>query len=262
MLDLEDYCKKQRYTFENSIARKLNMIRDNYGIIAEAESLETLMAYRDRDNFKEIGDTVIVHSRSHRNADIIIETARLFRKYINQDVSELNTCLREIFKTNMSDEGILQYLEIADQYFDNHLSDITMVVLERYVYTSTRINRLKVDKAFEGIKKSKKPKELITHILRHDFSEYDKYIRDVDVWYNINYNDMSHLFATLDFVMEIHNNKSLKHREDVFLGFYQELNRAIEQGNTLEEKMELLYEYCREVKEKLVENVGELMYSA
>lgn len=83
-------------------------------------------------------------------------------------------------------------------------------------------------------------------------------IKDEELKQNIG-DDWKRVNRATKLVYKIHQNKSMYDQGQILVGFYEELNRAVSQGNNLDEKVKMLRQYCDEVEEQMKDNAEELM---
>lgn len=106
------------------------------------------------------------------------------------------------------------------------------------------------DKAFEAVNKAKNPKKMIIDILDGKYYNIGNcMLNDID-----HYKISTHIFETLDWVLDLHNGRTNSNKRRIQIGFFNELERAIEENGT-----QIIKQYCREVRAKIKKNADELM---
>lgn len=83
-------------------------------------------------------------------------------------------------------------------------------------------------------------------------------IQDEDFKENIR-DEWKYILRARRLVSEIHKKREPMDKGKILDGFYQELNRAIAQGNNYQEKVEMLMGYCNEVEQQMIDRADELM---
>lgn len=109
---------------------------------------------------------------------------------------------------------------------------------------------------FEIIKNSNV--EDIHSIWRGNYGKHLSAIEDKEFLKEITFKELKVIEPSYNLIINIHKDRS-KYHEKLISSFYEEMNRAISQGNDYKSKIKRLNEYCNQVKRQLMNNSEELM---
>lgn len=127
-------------------------------------------------------------------------------------------------------------------------------LIDDHVYQNNsgfhHVDDLASDKACEAVKASKNPEKMITDILKGEYYAISGWFPN----YEDHYEALSEAISTLDQVLEVHKNRDKDDRKRIIIGFYDQLQRAIEENG-----IEIIKQYCSEVRQKVRDNALELM---
>lgn len=154
-----------------------------------------------------------------------------------------------------SKSDIENYVAVVGRYSDyfKEMNKLFETIKE------TDFAELLVKRNYQAIVKSDNPIALIEKLLTSNHSMYRGEILDIEFREEANYEDLDILRKSYKTVMEIHSERKNKQRMDIIAGYYEQLNRAISQGNNLQNKRKYFRRYCAEVSRKIIENASDLM---
>lgn len=153
-------------------------------------------------------------------------------------------------KTNT--ETALKAAEVIKKYNNFEIADVINRCVDHVA--SLDYDELLLDQAYESIQKSKNPQKRMFELLTNVYSNVRKKV-DLD----LSYDHLELILQTYEFVLDIHQERNTDDRVKILDGFYQELNRSVAQGRNYKEKVELLEQYCNEVKQRVQDEASELM---
>lgn len=227
--------------------KKIGVGKDHIAFLKDSAWLLRIMLlekYADKCTTPEI--TSLISGTVARDESIIdfVEKNKDHKNF-----SEAVSCLHfhALKKNDFKD-----YIDLFDKYIDND-------EVFSYLYNSSgwyeHVKELLTDRAYNHLRKGLRA---IQDILDTDFSvEEDR--MDKEVYDKLSYKDMAYVKKTADFVREIHKNRGTSHKVEVIQNFYSEMNRAIAQADEFKEKRLNVLQYCTEVKQKMIENMRDLM---
>lgn len=135
------------------------------------------------------------------------------------------------------------------EYFCDALLDLDMAKIE-----NNKLRQLFSKRAALDIEREANPTALIKKIISKDFGIEDDIFDDY-----VSYKDIELVENTLDFVLGIHEERSEDSKLEIEEAFYDELNRAMDQGTDEQSRIQNLREYCRQVRYRMEQNADELM---
>lgn len=124
---------------------------------------------------------------------------------------------------------------------------------------NVRPNRLLSERAYQEVKKSKKPRQMIHNLMVKQYMQLYASIKDGVFAQKVSYDDLELLEQTEQFVVNMTKERDLKDRTIIENGFWDEFNRAINQGETFEEKSRYLRQYCRDVQKLMKDNAIDIL---
>lgn len=107
------------------------------------------------------------------------------------------------------------------------------------------------DEVYESVRDSKNPGRLIKRVLTQGYKSLMKY--------EFKHQEMEIVLDTIDLIHEVHKKREKNQLCRIVNGFYQELDRAVNQGNDYNSRLKMLKEYCNDVQKQMRDNVDELM---
>lgn len=191
----------------------------------------------------------------HKSGKDFVNTLEMLKLYHNKSFFGVGYVVNRT-ATLSHDDSYRKIIQIYDRYHDNKHSNITKAIMglgrdlgyEKLDFDN--LDQLLSARAYNEIKKTKNPTNLIKKIISKYYGEAH-HIMDPE----IGFSDLDLVRETLDFVLNVHNNRTVQQRNQIEEGFYDELQRAMDQGD----KSYMLRQYCIEVKNRIKENVGDLM---
>lgn len=181
---------------------------------------------------------------------------KFLKKYSDKD---LVPAAVTIFNTTLGAKSVdvaKAVIDIFDEYIDQ--SSAIARAYERIPKENLKKayhSQLLSDKAKDAVLKSRNPEQLVYNLLTRNYSpDLIDSIKD-----KISYEDLDLVYDTVALIKEIHQKRNPNHRLWLIGSFYQELNRAINQGNSYRAKIGNLRQYCREVQKEMKQNIEDLM---
>lgn len=154
-----------------------------------------------------------------------------------------------------SKDDALNALHLFEKYlgFDSELCRNDMHIGGFY------LEELITGRAFDSLDKAENPNALMELIIRNDYSFIRLSIEDEDFNKKIGMKELELIEKTRKYIREMHKDRIKTYEFVLDAGFYEELNRAISQGDDFDSKSKYVRRYCREVVEKMNENILDLM---
>lgn len=180
------------------------------------------------------------------------DALRLFKNYSGRYVKRIADTFVDIMNQHSGLE-VGAYAKVLNKYnYSKYIMDAVESMtgwLEEHHYLE-----LIKDKAYKEISISGNPKKAIETILARDYASIQK-----EISVELSYRDLDLVKGVLDFIKEVHKERSDKAHKKIYDGFYRELNRAISQSKSYDKQVQNVRTYCREVQIKMKENIEDLM---
>lgn len=146
--------------------------------------------------------------------------------------------------------------DVMDKYFDMDTNELYLAFRDQQNIRDLDINELLTDRAYNAMKRSKDQKKTLHKILSNNYGRRSKEIAHGD---KIGYKELDLIFSTYKFVKGIHAKRNSEDMKEIREGFYSNLNRAIVQASDNKGMVRQVRQYCSEVRQKMEDNVDELM---
>lgn len=202
----------------------------------------------------------IAEIRVNSTEKVTIETAKVCSKYDRDGARRISSMIDTITEDDKLEGRALQVLEIFDRYRDNNWESFWRII-SNYMgrLDKAQMHQLQNQKTYDKIKNAKNPYKTMLKIIENDYEALMLSLDDEDFALQLKYEDMDLVFETYKIIEEIHKKRSEEDRFDVHLGFYEELNRAISQGNNYKSKLKNMKQFCKEVQKAMKDNALDLM---
>lgn len=248
----------------------------------------TLRNYADKPNWQIISnfemdfkDKGIHYMDAVMNRDIVLETVEMFdnldciiEEYVGMAFSEMDD-MKVAYRTDLIKRYKDRFMQLNDSvkpeaahsvFVLESQSDIRKVfeLFEKYQEKGKLIipyfsnpnkpdlDELLTDVAFKEIVKNPEKASKIA------LGEYAKYRKAIDMD-EVPYEHLDKVRETEQLVFAIHEKRGPFYFDKVRVGFYAEMNRAINQSNDRDEQLKYLKEYCNDVQRLMKDGAWELM---
>lgn len=158
-----------------------------------------------------------------------------------------------------NDSKYQSFLDLIVMYKDNHLSEVCQGVMSAYKDQDVNFDKLMKGKIWRAVHKSKDPRRYVTNLLVNAYKQIHKHIDDKKVRKSIGFEDLDYIISTKRLIEDVHEERDADDLDLILGGFYTEMNRAIDQGYGVKQKISNLHQYCKEVQAKMRDNAYELM---
>lgn len=176
----------------------------------------------------------------------------LLKNYINEDLSFLVNGIEAAIDDKAAFEVFDKYKHIYPK-ISRHLTDNK---------GKCDLRGLLKENVLKATRDTNVAWKILDRILSKKYYEIKLQIDDSDVCEEISFTDMDIVSDTCKYLREIHAKREVDDYNKIIDGFFLEMNRAINQGRNLKQKLRYFKQYCFEVREQVKENVEELMYNA
>lgn len=231
--------------------------------------LENILGYNQAEEFARevcderilnaLGDKksvneCIINTVYYQSVESAVETSKTLEIYKNDKniIQILEIGLEKYFEYEgkIEQSDYMTFIHVLNRYSDNNYIKLCKIFIELFEENEEMdLEELLVDENYDRIKSSEDPKILFRNILMNQYTEIRKNI------HNIGFDDVRLVRKTLDLVMAIHTDRDVKQKNDIKNGFFDELKRAMAQGD----RIRYLRRYCDEVQEQMKNNVEDLM---
>lgn len=190
-----------------------------------------------------------VRTIHHCRDDFFDVTLDFFEMYHDEGDTTIDLILGNAKDVRKYDLGkYKQVLDLFMKYKDNNFNDL----LSNFARVKNRIEEFLTDRAYNAIKKDR---DVINRILDNN---YEIISHGINIEFD--YKDLDVVDRTWQMVLKVHSEREKSQWTRMRLIFVQELNRAVSQVDSYKDKKIMLRRYCNEVKQRIQENVDELMY--
>lgn len=222
---------------------------------------------KNTDNAHNALDVVEKYSEENRNGvmETIARTAkRLNTPSFDAAINTLNLYVDEmLIVQKLYDVAVynankeFQYFNsILQKYRDNNIEAIC-AVFPREEKSTNALDELLEDRTYNAIKNTDDPEKLVQLIVTPLYAEVACNL--VEVQDVISYKEIKDVMKTYKFVIDVHKYRIESDLQKIKLGFLTEMRRAFLQSSDVDEQIDLIKQYCREVDVKLKDNAAELM---
>lgn len=240
-----EYFKREKF----QVLDRLNFKSDDKGKFAKAllfkDVLQAAAMYRN----EKVIDALFILAKN-KNLATFKAAANLVDKEVHNTIDKFDEDISALIDIVFNKDK--EYIKKTIKGLQKYGSDLN------YVLNKTGgigdIDELLTSYAYEQIKKSKNPREVIELIYLGNYSSVRK---EIDV--ELNYHDLYRIKRTLSLVNDIHEERNEKDIDKIKIGFYAELNRAISQSDSYNGKVKNARKYCAEVEAKMKDNASDLM---
>lgn len=174
--------------------------------------------------------------------------AKILGKFNDQLV---NLTVNRVLDTHTYPFEIEMFAKVLNTYPEHYDAICRAILLNEKVTTGAYADLYLAE---EKIKNSKNPMELIWYYIDGDYHNL-KNIMGMDP----SSDDIDVAMKTYQFIQEMHIKRSPEELLQIHEGFYEEMGRAVRQGESESEKRKYLKTYCKEVIAKMKEDAEELM---
>lgn len=190
--------------------------------------------------------------------EVAIESAKVAQNVDKKQVTYVLACLHSAAK-NVHSAG---YITLMHQIFNKYNKYSKIIDKAITDWFSINVSELLHKNAYDYIERSIDKGAAIRKLIKTDYISIRSSIDDAIVSEELDYKDLDRMVSVENFIHEVHKRRDPDSLGKVHLGYYEELNRAVDQGRNLKEKIRYFRRYLNEVEQQMQDNVGELMYSA
>lgn len=223
------------------------------------------------DSYGDVGDTLVKVYKAFSTVTELLEYTIEFAKPETFEIAKddfdnvsgiyVKTGIRFTETIELAQKNNIPFELLAEN--QNNIYDVVRVA-DKYDLDLTQVIKNKVgdfhellsERSYNKVMNSEKPLWTMVKIIHASYSETRRKITD-PVGTQLDYKDLELVKDTLTFVQNVH--KKRESLEDINKGFYQELNRSIDQGSDYKSKIRNLRRYCNEVQQRVRDEAEELM---
>lgn len=200
--------------------------------------------YHNKDFYCTIAESIRQTDLNKTEWDILD-----FLEVYKEDTKHVQSTLWKAYNFGISEGKVAnKVFKIAIKYKDNNFNKILPKLHLDYEIC---LDEFLTDRAFNAIKEDP---DFINALINK------KYVSCLNlISYKFEYDEMDIAIDTHNFIENFHRNRTIGQRMQIKNSFFDELNRAVEQGYNHKEKVEMMEIYCKEVKEQMLKRADEIM---
>lgn len=246
-------------------AKRGNYLETAIPVFESFKFTTTLYTYQHGGRAYDLIKSIDSMCDSYNNIDVVKQRMDFyFDDKINDAILKYEGRMNKILFRSIVDASSKDFVWQVIEVFEKYKTHLKYILDEFWDEGHDEIRDIKPsallnDKAYNEVIRSRNPGKLIRDLMTKNYSVIQICIKDVNFVKGVSYEDLSLLESTVEFVSNMTKERSSEDKTKINDGFWAELNRAISQGETFDEKSKYLRQYCHEVKVRMKDNASELM---
>lgn len=195
----------------------------------------------------------VAQIRNKQNAYTALQCVKTIKHIVDYSHEQKISAVLHKMST-VSEKLTLNVAAVYRKYPQYH-ELISAEMLDSYFYDPCILLE---EENYKKVKESENPVKTFKYFLKGRYNLLRNRINDGGMFSD---DELEYILDTEDQVLAIHKEREVGDIGTIRRGFWDELNRALDQADGYKGKLRMMKQYCKEVSAKIKENAEELMYS-